>query len=171
MPEKPAPATATILEKVMSKYTAEQVDSAIREFAGYSATHHGIGNDLLAIADDYAILLRERESANEAVTDGWPEYVMLRDTKLHDDSGGLGQHIYTTAGAGYEKRKYILEAVAPMLASARVPVGDVDFTSDEVGEAMEMLRKYRSSIPTECIDQMERVLLAAAPKPETEGER
>jgi len=37
----------------------------------------------------------------------WPEYLMLRDTCLSDDAGGLGQRIFTTAGAGYEKRKYI----------------------------------------------------------------
>jgi hypothetical protein len=39
--------------------------------------------------------------------DGWPDYVMLRDTKLHDDMGGLGQRIFTTAGAGYKKVKYV----------------------------------------------------------------
>ena len=37
----------------------------------------------------------------------WPEYLMIRDTALHDDAGGLGQRIYTTAGAGYEKKKYV----------------------------------------------------------------
>ena len=37
----------------------------------------------------------------------WPETVRLRDCKIHDDLGGLGQRIYTTAGAGYEKREYV----------------------------------------------------------------
>lgn len=37
----------------------------------------------------------------------WPEYLMLRDTGLYDDAGGLGQHIFTTAGAGYVKQKYV----------------------------------------------------------------
>jgi|GEM_PF-1797869 len=37
----------------------------------------------------------------------WPERLMLRDTKLHDDLGGLGQRIFTAAGAGYEKREYV----------------------------------------------------------------
>lgn len=30
----------------------------------------------------------------------WPAFLNIRDTKLHDDMGGLGQHIYTTAGCG-----------------------------------------------------------------------
>src|SRR6478735_3555697 len=38
----------------------------------------------------------------------WPEYLMIRDTGLYDDMGGGGQRIYTTAGRGYEKRKYVL---------------------------------------------------------------
>jgi hypothetical protein len=49
----------------------------------------------------------------------WPEYVMLRDTKLHDDMGGAGQRIYTTAGQGYEKIKYVR---ADLLEAARAPL-------------------------------------------------
>lgn len=37
----------------------------------------------------------------------FPDYLMIRDTQLNDDAGGLGQRIYTTAGAGYAKVKYI----------------------------------------------------------------
>lgn len=37
----------------------------------------------------------------------WPDTLRLRDTCLNDDLGGLGQRIYTTAGAGYEKREYV----------------------------------------------------------------
>lgn len=37
----------------------------------------------------------------------WPERLKIRDTQLNDDLGGLGQRIYTTAGAGYEKREYV----------------------------------------------------------------
>lgn len=50
---------------------------------------------------------------NEAVA--WPQYVMLRDTELHDDMGGLGQRIYTTAGAGYHKEKYVHASVVAAL--------------------------------------------------------
>ena len=37
----------------------------------------------------------------------WPDKLRIRDTQLHDDIGGAGQRIYTTAGQGYEKREYI----------------------------------------------------------------
>lgn len=37
---------------------------------------------------------------------------MIRDTTLHDDIGGAGQRIYTTAGQGYEKREYIRSDLA-----------------------------------------------------------
>lgn len=43
----------------------------------------------------------------------WPQYLMIRDTQLHDDMGGAGQRIYTTAGQGYEKRKYVLAESLP----------------------------------------------------------
>jgi hypothetical protein len=37
----------------------------------------------------------------------WPLKLRIRDTQLHDDIGGAGQRIYTTAGQGYEKREYV----------------------------------------------------------------
>jgi hypothetical protein len=37
----------------------------------------------------------------------WPARLLIRDTKIHDDLGGLGQRIYTTAGAGYKKVEYV----------------------------------------------------------------
>lgn len=39
----------------------------------------------------------------------FPDYIMVRDCKFYDDQGGLGQRIYTTAGAGYKKVKYVRE--------------------------------------------------------------
>lgn len=39
--------------------------------------------------------------------DVWPDRLRIRDTRLHDDRGGAGQRIYTTAGQGYEKREYV----------------------------------------------------------------
>lgn len=47
----------------------------------------------------------------------WPDYLMIRDTALHDDLGGLGQRIYTTAGSGYEKMKYVRADLATRTAS------------------------------------------------------
>lgn len=43
----------------------------------------------------------------EADKNVWPDTLRIRDTRLHDDAGGLGQRIYTTAGQGYEKREYV----------------------------------------------------------------
>ena len=37
----------------------------------------------------------------------WPERLKIRDTGLHDDLGGPGQRIYTTAGRGYERVEYV----------------------------------------------------------------
>lgn len=37
----------------------------------------------------------------------WPDRLKLRDTGLHDDMGGSGQRIYTTAGQGYAKEEYV----------------------------------------------------------------
>ena len=64
----------------------------------------------------------------------WPAFLNIRDTKLHDDMGGLGQHIYTTAGCGYKTMKYIRQdafhpapADAERLAEAlRELLGDID---------------------------------------------
>ncbi len=39
----------------------------------------------------------------------WPVTIRVRDTKRNDDLGGLGQRIFTTAGAGYKKKEYILK--------------------------------------------------------------
>ena len=41
--------------------------------------------------------------------DKWPERLSIRDTKIYDDLGGLGQRIFTTAGAAYEKHTYYSE--------------------------------------------------------------
>lgn len=40
----------------------------------------------------------------------WPDELMLRDTGIHDDLGGGGQRIYTTAGNGYPKVCYVRAA-------------------------------------------------------------
>ena len=53
----------------------------------------------------------------------WPDSLLIRDTGLHDDIGGAGMRIYTTAGQGYEKREYVradlLEANAAEIARQR----------------------------------------------------
>jgi hypothetical protein len=47
----------------------------------------------------------------------WPTSLMIRDTGIYDDLGGAGQRIYTTAGQGYEKRKYGLYSDYEALAA------------------------------------------------------
>ena len=37
----------------------------------------------------------------------FPDRLRIRDTRLHDDMGGAGQRIYTTAGQGYTKVEYV----------------------------------------------------------------
>lgn len=47
----------------------------------------------------------------------WPDRLHIRDTGLHDDMGGGGQRIYTTAGRGYETRVYLRDDSPPAAAS------------------------------------------------------
>jgi hypothetical protein len=44
--------------------------------------------------------------------DEMPEILNIRDTSLHDDMGGLGRRIYTTAGQGYDTTRYMREDIA-----------------------------------------------------------
>jgi len=48
----------------------------------------------------------------------FPDYILVRDTTLHDDMGGGGQRIYTTSGMGYEKKKYIRHDIVKELCNA-----------------------------------------------------
>lgn len=43
----------------------------------------------------------------------WSEYVILRDTNLYDDIGGLGQRIYTTAGANGVMKIRLIPCILP----------------------------------------------------------
>jgi hypothetical protein len=78
---------------------------------------------VMAVKNVHASLVK----ADEAKLKGelFPDYLMIRDTLLHDDLGGCGQRIYTTAGAGYTKVKYIrsdLYEAAMRLRAEGVPV-------------------------------------------------
>jgi hypothetical protein len=57
----------------------------------------------------------------------WPDELMIRDTRLHDDMGGGGQRIYTTAGQGYEKRRYIRADLARQPAEPRAQPAEVEW--------------------------------------------
>lgn len=54
-------------------------------------------------------------------TSVWPDRLKIRDTGLHDDMGGPGQRIYTTAGRGYETREYV-RADADTPAGSSMPI-------------------------------------------------
>lgn len=56
----------------------------------------------------------------------WPDYLMIRDTGLQDDMGGLGQRIFTTAGAGYQKVKYVRADLAAQQQPEERGVVDVE---------------------------------------------
>lgn len=71
----------------------------------------------------------------------WPDYLMIRDTKLNDDAGGLGQRIFTTAGAGYVKQKYVREDLAspppgPALQAINLLVAAGYVSQEKANEAM-----------------------------------
>lgn len=85
--------------------------------------------------------------AERGLPDGdWPEYVMLRDTKLHDDMGGLGQRIFTTAGAGYTKVKYVREDLARPLPSdwVAVPRAQLEGIAERLSVGMESFVRKES---------------------------
>ncbi len=99
----------------------------------------------------------------------WPEYLMLRDTGLSDDAGGLGQQIFTTAGAGHVKQKY----VRADLAAQPSPVVKQNLTTQPAAaqEAVAwmthhdepMLFPTRAEAITHCADDEEPIPLYAAP--------
>ena len=61
----------------------------------------------------------------------WPEKLRIRDTGLHDDMGGAGQQIFTTAGQGYAKRVYVRgdlhEALEKQLAELQAKVAEYEY--------------------------------------------
>lgn len=50
----------------------------------------------------------------------WPDRLMIRDTGLHDDMGGGGQRIYTTAGRGYERAEYVRSDLVSSTSAADI---------------------------------------------------
>ena len=69
-----------------------------------------------------------------------PKTIMVRDTNLQDDLGGMGQRIYTTAGAGYTKSSYTRTDIADeriaglvaALASIALEAGKSNGTKERV---------------------------------------
>jgi hypothetical protein len=96
----------------------------------------------------------DAERLAEALRDDeheWPASLNIRDTKLHDDMGGPGQRIYTTAGRGYKTMKYIRHDLAHS-AQAQPPAARV---TDE------MVMRLKRALPLLCADVQTRMLRAA----------
>lgn len=102
----------------MSKYTAEQVEAEIASYAEEAFPREEIDLEhVTAMLHDYAALLREREAAKVAGTEDiarklGDEYFRLCKLANRDP---------LQAGFWIAQLRAALEAVAPMLASARVP--------------------------------------------------
>ena len=84
---------------------------------------------------------------SDATKNVWPDKLRIRDTQLHDDIGGAGQRIYTTAGQGYEKREYIrADLVTAEIEQLRKALGDTlaawlaDADPEECGSAITRVR-------------------------------
>lgn len=150
----------------MSKYTAEQVRDWLRHEArlrsGFAPLYEE--QQLIDMADAIDALLRERESAKAGVTDEIFEAFDAAQTKA------MGEYEMQQYHAGKESHlvnaldfatRAALEAVAPMLASARVP--------DNLQAAIHKVAKgYLSRRQQGYFMGEIREMLAAAPKPEKE---
>lgn len=212
MPEQTAPATATLLEKVMSKYTAEQVEAEadclpdayedqaakLRDYAallreresdvpegmaatklkpplpksflgtedfcfcdnlvslqgisGNGAPEGYLGNVRLKVNGKFVTYVREHESAKASVTKdvletAWRVFITMSS---HGESGP-------------NALRKALEAVAPMLASARVP----DEPTEEMLVAARdwSYRKYGKPIGNDAAIGCWQAMLAAAGEP------
>ena len=149
----------------MSKYTAEQARSSLQKMHGHPLTVAERA-ELFSMASNYADLLRERESAKAVVTDEIFEAFDAAQTKA------MGEYEMQQYHAGKESHlvhalnfatRAALEAVAPMLASARVPE---ECTSEWSGGG-DYDDGYHNGIINGWNGCRE-AMLAAAPKPEKE---
>ena len=84
----------------------------------------------------------------------WPDSLMIRDTGLHDDMGGGGRRIYTTAGRGYERKEYTRgdlcdpkqdERVRALVKAAQAQLDYMDMCND-TGDLERNLRAALSAL-------------------------
>lgn len=104
----------------------------------------------------------------------WPETLRLRDTGLHDDMGGLGQRIFTTAGAGYKKVEYVradlYRDMAKRLEAADRKVSRLTAMRNEwERDAREHLMTFGQHLPASVECLVERFDSAIAAAQEGEG--
>lgn len=137
----------------MSKYTAEQVESAAEILEQDQNTPSW--KRLSAMLRDYAALLRERESAKAGVTDErLHELVHGVIAPNHSELTEDGDGYYLSCDALEAFTRDVIKVVAPHLASARVPAKrDLSLCVTEYQLALD-------AGFNQCVDAM----LAAAPK-------
>lgn len=144
----------------MSKYTAEQVVTKASQLATDEEYPDKHAADMLR---DYAALLREREAAKAGVTAAMVDLAI----------DVIAEHLTGFGGDLRQGVQSALEAVAPMLASARVP-------DDEWLKLAQELEVYKAVAPSpigplhaagmalayQNVAKTIRAMLAAAPKRE-----
>lgn len=120
----------------MSKYTAEQVVTKASQLATDEEYPDKHAADMLR---DYAALLREREAAKAGVTAAMVDLAI----------DVIAEHLTGFGGDLRQGVQSALEAVAPMLASARVPDG---YQLVPIEPTREMLEKsVRASMEAESV--------------------
>lgn len=92
----------------------------------------------------------------------FPDTLRIRDTMLHDDLGGLGQRIYTTAGQGYKKQEYVR---GDIVASLRTRVKELEDAIDNLWDAPH-LHDDKRIVPRADLDKL-RALRGEATPPST----
>src|SRR6185312_15235860 len=102
----------------MKKYTAEQVESAAEILE--QDQNAPSWKRLSEMLNDYAALLRERESAKAGVTDEMTEAACRAYAIASDNPWPYSQEGWNDDDRAYMRAA--LKVVAPMMASALVPV-------------------------------------------------
>ena len=91
----------------------------------------------------------------------WPERLKIRDTGLHDDLGGPGQRIYTTAGRGYERVEYVRADLYEALLAER----DAAFAAGQEEMRERAAKAYDAGMAWDTFGAFTRCLRALPIKP------
>jgi|SRR6185312_50923 len=125
--------------------------------------------DELAAAKEELMFLRKAQPASEFASDEdayesnvaegiWTAGINVLQSKRWDAK--IECH-----GESKEAAEQLRDFVLATLQAQPASVVDVLYTREEVDEAMGILRRFRSPIHDDCLNQMEAVLIAAAPQP------
>lgn len=107
----------------MSKYSAEEVRMEVKLFAGYSATHHGIGGKLMDLALAFAERIEADESAVPVASLHADGYWAWNGTPPHESNyAGWRMDVFTHPSA--QAAQVDAEIAAEVLAYADELYGD-----------------------------------------------